>query len=91
MDAARLKTAIEFNAALRDTLGLDILTKAGGTLKRPTWESVRASGFSPFQEAAFQLKLGRPGAQCPLTMNSFCNAEFVGQAFQPDSCGTRDG
>jgi serine/threonine-protein kinase len=65
-DPKVLQEAIRTNATLREKLGMGPLVQ-GNTIKRDAWESL-AERSSPFQQAAEELRLGkpfRPAAQQP--------------------------
>jgi serine/threonine-protein kinase len=57
-DPKELQEAIRTNRTLREKLGLGPLAQ-GEAIKRDAWESL-AEGFSPFQQAAEELRRGRP-------------------------------
>jgi serine/threonine-protein kinase len=58
-DPKVLQEAIRTNSTLREALGLGPLAE-GNRIKREAWESLKEQGFSPFQQAAQELRLGRP-------------------------------
>jgi serine/threonine-protein kinase len=58
-DPKVLQEAIRTNSTLREKLGLGPLVQ-GIALKRDAWESLLTDRFSPFQQAAEELRLGKP-------------------------------